>query len=131
MFVCACLSVCLSTLSFRSAQSSPALVCASLSSIASHNTSTSHLLTTTTSGGGLVYQLLCVGQSRSVHPAVRWLCIALTGSLVKAERTGAFMRYREEYQSSTDLTISCTVCSAMVSLLFDLTLLPPPTLILS
>jgi hypothetical protein len=42
--------------------------------------------------GILVYQLLCVGQSRAVHPAVRWLCLSLTGSLVKAEHTGATMR---------------------------------------
>jgi hypothetical protein len=47
----------------------------------------------TTAGTGiLVYQLLCVGQSRAVHPAVRWLCLSLTGSLVKAEHTGATMR---------------------------------------
>jgi hypothetical protein len=47
---------------------------------------------TGTGTGILVYQLLCVGQSRAVHPAVRWLCLSLTGSLVKAEHTGAAMR---------------------------------------
>ena len=120
-----CVRLCLSFY----VQSSSALVCASLSSIASYNTSTSHLLTTATSGGGLVYQLLCVGQSRSVHPAVRWLCIALTGSLVKAEGTGASMRYCEEYQPLIVLTISCIVCCATLSLLLNLTELScPPTL---
>jgi hypothetical protein len=80
-----------------------------------------HLTTTAISGGGLVYQLLCVGQSRSVHPAVRWLCIALTGSLVKAERTGASMRYsiREEFQSLISLNIYCIVFCAMFSVLLS------------
>lgn len=60
-------------------------------SAASHNNSIYSIYLT--SGGGLISQLLCVGQSRSVHPAVRWLCISLTGSLVKAERTGVSMRW--------------------------------------
>ena len=36
--------------------------------------------------GGFVYQMIAVGQSKAVSPAVRWLCLSLTGAIMGAEQ---------------------------------------------